>query len=441
MHKLIFSLLALLLTFNGFPQSYWCIRNEAGEELLLTIHINQGNLTYEGHTRKEALKEMAGTFTYMLAKTAGKLRYPEIVHSEGKVSFNADTTYFTGNFDYLDKSFPLKAKIWNSTFIGILTDSRNRTHTLTGERVNSDQPLHDYSTMIDSSFSLTEKYYWDRNMIKSSDWLNFKNKVNEFKRKITDDYELGAILFWFSKKLPIAPYEIKKVSGRENEAKNRRVFAVREIRPKIAFLDLSNLPDDKENMDHLFGDIRKKECRVLILDARGRKNLPLTTATLLANHLTNLPADWGAFLTRKWTDNNLIVPRSAEYAGKIKNASQFTDKNHSIYSEKGCFLKLDPATIVFDGKIFMLIDQKTSRISEALAVWLKNDRLATIAGQKSAGQPMLFEAISVENQYQIILPTAQFYDKSGNSHAGSGVIPDLITEEDALNTILRDVKM
>ena len=70
---------------------------------------------------------MAGSFLYMMAKTAGKIRFPELMHGEGKISFDGDTTRYIGIVDYPDKLFSLKAKTWNNQFYGLLTDSKNRT--------------------------------------------------------------------------------------------------------------------------------------------------------------------------------------------------------------------------------------------------------------------------------------------------------------------------
>ncbi|HEY5509691.1 MAG TPA: hypothetical protein VIK10_01560 [Prolixibacteraceae bacterium] len=50
---------------------------------------------------------------------------------------------------------------------------------------------------------------------------------------------------------------------------------------------------------------------------------------------------------------------------------------------------------------------------------------------------MLFETINVDSQYRITIPTAQFYDKEGKSWFGTGVEPDLVTNEDALSAVLK----
>ena len=109
----------------------------------------------------------------------------------------------------------------------------------------------------------------------------------------------------------------------------------------------------------------------------------------------------------------------------------------SLSGEDGYYLKPVPASMVFHGKIYLLMDQRTSRISEAMAIWLKSDKLATLAGQKSAGIPMLFENFTIDNEFRINIPTAQFYDKSGKNWSGTGVDPDLATDEDALSFVLK----
>ncbi len=427
----------ILLSINCFAQNYWRIQNENGEELLLTMQIDQEKHTFEAHSRKEALKEMASSFTYTLAKTAGRLHFPEIVHCEGKIAASADTILYDGTFEYLDKSFVLKAKSWQNSLSGTLLDARNRIHPISGEKLSSDKPLKDYASLVDLALTLTEKYYWDATLAKSSEWLTFKDKVHDIHAKISDDYELAAILWWYSKKLSATPYEIRRISPRENEPRTERQYAAREVQPRFALLDLSDLPVSKTEMDQLFSDIQKKDFSTLILDARGRKNLHLNAAALLADHLTAKSADWGFYLTRRWFDNNRSTPKYLECTKILKNAALTSEMPSNYFTESGRYLKPDPAQTVFKGKIFLLTDQRTSRIAEALAIWLKNDKLATIVGMKTSGQPLLFETIQIDKHYRINIPTGQFFDKEGKCWSGTGMDPDILVEGDALEKVLK----
>ena len=137
-------------------QTFWKIQNEYGDEILLTIEINEGKNTFEAYTRKEALKDIAGTFTWTLAKTAGKLKYPEIVFIEGKTQNRKDSTILTGTFTYLDKQFPFSASIFKNQFKGFYTD-RNRSRLLTGTKLPGNKPINDYQSIISTSLNLAEK--------------------------------------------------------------------------------------------------------------------------------------------------------------------------------------------------------------------------------------------------------------------------------------------
>lgn len=438
MKKISFLLLSIFLTINCFGQTYWRIENDRGEELLLTININTGNLTFETYTRKDALKEMAGSIMYMVAKTAGKIRYPELMHGEGKISFDADTTFYNGNIEYPDKQFSLNAKTWKNRFFGLLTDNKNKTTILTGEKIGSDKPLKDYTSIINNSFSLVEKYFWDAKQLKSPEWLSYKKEINDKKTKIADDYELAMTTMWLGKKLTQIPREIKKINKKESENTQNRSISLRMVGEKKAYLSLNNIPEEKESIDQLFKEIQTKNFDPLILDARsGRRNFTLKAALLIAGHLSGQPSDWGVFLTRKWSDTENKVPQPLSYETLLKNPLTSSGLSNKNLNETGYYLKITPALPLYKGKIYLLTDKGTSNVAEAFAIYLGNEKKATLVGQKTAGNPTLNEVVEIDKQYRITIPIAQFYDKNGKNYQGIGVIPDLPTEMDALNYVIK----
>jgi len=436
MVKILTFLSAIILSTNSFAQTYWRIENERGEELLLTINIHDKNQTFETYTRKDALKEMAGSFMYMMAKTAGKIRFPELMHGEGKISFDRDTTRYIGIIDYPDKQFSLNAKIWKNNFYGLLTDNKNRTTVLTGEKVSSDKPLRDYPSLINRAFSLVEKYYWDAKLSKSSEWQNYKNDVDNLKMKIADDYELAMTTMWLGKKLVQVPHEIKKINKTDNNLTRKNIGLAR-VSGNKALIFLNNIQAGKSDIDQLFKEMTDKHFDTLIFEASGSKNLSLTSALLLVNHLTSHESNWGVFLTRKWSEAGLNIPLPSMYETTLKDPLALPMQPNSDYSEKGFYLKTIPALPLFKGKVYMLVNKGTSNVAEALAIYLKNEKIATIVGQKTAGSPTLTEVLEIDKQYRITIPFAQFYDKNGKSYQGIGVIPDLTTELDPLGYVLK----
>jgi hypothetical protein len=437
MTRLILISLFISLSINGFSQTYWRVENERGEELLLTIQVNSGNNTFVTYTRKDALKEMAGTLMYMVAKTAGKVKYPELMHGEGKISNRADTVIYDGKIDYPDKIFSLKAKTWNDNFFGLLTDNKNRITVLTGKKLSDDKPLRDYPTLINNSFSLIEKFYWDPNLKKSSDWQNFKNDVGDLKVKIADDYELAMTMMWLGKKLTQIPHEIRKLNKKAPDPQQKKSNSLKIIASNNAILFLNNIPDTKEEMDQLFKEIQDKNIKKLIIEAEGSRNLSINSALLLANHLTLLPANWGCYLTRRWTETENTIPQPAIWANFLKNPLELTGLSNTIFNEKGFYLKTSPASPNFKGKVYYLINKWSSNAAEALAIYLKNEKLATLVGQKSAGAPALTNIYELDKQYRILIPFAQFYDKNGKSYQETGVVPDMAVEQDAVGYVLK----
>lgn len=437
MPRIILLSLTMLMVINCFSQTFWRVENERGEEILLTIKINAVNLTYETYTRKDALKEMAGSFMYTLAKAAGKIKFPELMHGEGKISYEADTIFYNGHIDYPDKLFSLKAKSWGNNFYGLLTDSRNKTSILTGSKINSDKPLRDYPSLISTSFSITEKYFWDADIKKSSDWQSFKNDVNDLKLKIADDYELAMIMMWLGKKLGPVPHEIKKINKKAIDIQQNKISSLRILPDKKAILILSNYPETKEESTMLFNEIQDKKVETLILEASGNRNLSLQSALLLAGHLTSKSSVWGFYLTRKWTEIQNTLQKPYNYESLLKNPLEYSVSGNEVFNEKGFYLKIVPSLPVYKGKVYMVISKGSSNVAEALAVYLKNEKYAILAGQKSAGSPTLTNVYELDSKYRITIPFAQFFDKNGKSYQGIGVEPDLPVEKDALGYVMK----
>ena len=434
---------SILLSISCFSQSYWCIQNDRSEELLLTIDINPKNLTFEAYSRKEALRDMVGSLIYMMAKTTGKIKYPELAHGYGKITYESDTTYYDGMIDYPDNSFKLKAKSWKNNFTGQLTDAKNRTRIIVGERVSSDKPLHDYSSLIGETFSLIEKYYWDANIIKSPEWLDYRKEVNKHKLLISDDYELGLTMMWPGKKLQQIPHDIRKINKNGPSQPPKGSYTLKILEGKTAYLNLNNVSESKDETDLLFKEIIEKKVDILILDLRlGRRNLPLEAALLLAGHLTDKGSIWGAFLTRKWTDaGNPILPLNSAMEKSLKNPFEQPEIINRCYQENGLYLKVSPFQPRFSGKVFLIIDKSTSNVAEAFAIFLKKEKIAVLAGQKSAGAPTLINNLDLDKQYRISIPVARFVDKDGKSYQGTGIEPDIITDEqDVIKVILKTAK-
>ena len=435
---LIFNIL-ILISFNVFSQTYWKIKNEHEDEILLTINLNKEKQTFEAYTRKDALKDIAGTFTYTLAKAAGKLKFPEIVFIEGKSQTIKDSLLLTGTFTYFDKQYPFSAAISGNSFKGRFID-RDKHRPLTGVKMPNSKPIKDYQYIISTAFSLTERNILNKSWLKSSEWIDFRKKIDELKPKIADDYELAASFVWLGKKLPFSSYEISKnrPSGKISIRKN--AAAVRELKPNTALVEVNSMPSTKKEMDSISAIIAKKGYSNLIIDLRGRRSLKSNAANEWLNYLSDKAFVPGVFLTRKWFDANVLLPKTQEYSKLFKGLSDATIKQDEFCKESGRALNCVPRAKTFKGKVYILTDSKTSKASEVLAAVLQKEKTATLVGQKTAGSTFLLENLAINEEYDLVLPVADFYNAEGKNISKAGIEPDkVVSGEDALTFILKNL--
>ena len=427
MDRYRFLILIFLLFLSSFAssQTYWKVENEYGDEILLTVEVNRTKNTFEAFSRKDALKELAGVFTYTLAKAAGKLKHPEIVFIEGRTLIKNDSLFLNGDFYYFDKHFMFSASITGSHFDGSYLDNRGKSHQLTGTKVPDIKPIKDYGSMINTAFSLTEKCLVNAKWLKTDEWDDFKKKVNNLKLKISDDYELAATCFWLGKKLPFTPFEINKARPHQKLSGRRMRAGIREIKSSCVIMDANSIPGTKMEMDSIASIVRKKGYRSLVIDLRGNNRLSPVNANILLGYIASQPFKAGVYLTRRWSDINPVIPQHLKYDKLFKDFNEHDYASGLLYTEDGRYLDVVPGKNSFNGKIYLLTDSKTSRAAEMVAYTLKSRKIATIVGQKSAGVTCLTESIRINSEYDLILPDCDFYTPEGKSLSNVGVEPDI----------------
>jgi hypothetical protein len=437
--RFLFLTVFLVLSFPVLSQTYWKVENEYGDEILLTIEINKEKNTFEAFTRKDALKDIAGTFTFTLAKTAGKLKYPEIVFIEGTTQNKKDSIHLTGTFTYFDKQFPFSGSISGNHLRGEYID-RNRPRKLTGVKLPNNKPIKDYASIINSAFILAEKNLANPDWVKSDEWSEFKKKINELKPKIADDYELAAAIEWLGKKLPFSPFAINKTNPNSKPGENKNRAAIRELNSTNALFDINSLPDTKAETDSIAEIISKKSYQNLIVDLRGRNSISPCAANHLLNLISNKVGIAGVYLTRKWFSENTSIPKAPDYSKGLKNFTETCFTPNEFYKEPGRILAVSPIKKGFKGKVYIITDNRTSKVSETLVYLLKTDKRATIVGQKTVGSTVLVEQLPISKQFKLNLPVAEFYKPDGKTPGKEGIEPDIaVTGEDALKYIQKNL--
>jgi hypothetical protein len=440
MIRILLLILTLLQSVLSFSQTYWKISSERGEQLLLTIAVNEKKNEFEAYTRKNALKDIAGTFNYVLAITAGKIQYPEIIFIEGKTSRSADSLILSGTFYYIEKRFPFRASIYGNHISGRFIDYKNRLNRISGVRVPDSRPINDYRSVVNAAMSITQRYIFNPEWLKSEDWLNFSENINELKPVISDDYEIGAAWFWLGKGLPFAPYELNRENPFKKTPDSYRKMTIREPRPKTALIDAGMLPLTEKEMDSLALIIEKNRCTTLIIDLRGKSKIMPESIEYMACYLAQKPFTGGLYPTRKYFENSRSLPKVQDYPKYFRSFSEAGYKTGELYKEQGRYFKINPAAKTFRGKVYLLTDSRTSGASSSLIYILKKFISAAIVGQRASVSSGISERIQVNGDFSLSLVVSEFFTHDNRNLTEGDLEPDIILhDEDALNHVLKNL--
>jgi C-terminal processing protease CtpA/Prc len=184
----------------------------------------------------------------------------------------------------------------------------------------------------------------------------------------------------------------------------------------------------------------KKGYGNMILDLRGRTGINPAAANYFANFISKKTFTAGVFLTRKWFAGNPSVPEAKDFEKLFKSFGETGYKANSLYTEKGRIFKVVPAQNSFKGKVFVLTDSRTSKVSEVLVHILKTEKMAMVVGQKTSGSAFMVERISVNTDFELILPVAEFYSSDGKPFEKNGIEPDkTVSNEDILQFVLKNL--
>jgi C-terminal processing protease CtpA/Prc len=82
----------------------------------------------------------------------------------------------------------------------------------------------------------------------------------------------------------------------------------------------------------------------------------------------------------------------------------------------------------YDGHIVVLVDRHTASAAEMVTVFAKENRLATIVGERTAGRLLSATSVKVGHGFRLALPTGAYYTWQGAALEGSPIEPDVVAD-------------
>ena len=107
----------------------------------------------------------------------------------------------------------------------------------------------------------------------------------------------------------------------------------------------------------------------------------------------------------------------------------------------------------YQGNVVLLVDRHTASAAEMVTIFAKENKLATIVGEKTAGRLLSATSVKVGHGFRLALPTGAYYTWNGTALEGSPIEPDVVSEFDwresrrgsdrqfdtALNTVITNI--
>jgi carboxyl-terminal processing protease len=84
----------------------------------------------------------------------------------------------------------------------------------------------------------------------------------------------------------------------------------------------------------------------------------------------------------------------------------------------------------YDGNIVLLVDRHTASAAEMVTIFAKENHLATIVGEKTAGRLLSATSVKVGHGFRLALPTGAYFTWNGTALEGSPIEPDVIADFD-----------
>jgi carboxyl-terminal processing protease len=84
----------------------------------------------------------------------------------------------------------------------------------------------------------------------------------------------------------------------------------------------------------------------------------------------------------------------------------------------------------FQGKVVLLVDRHTASAAEMIVAFARENNLATVIGEKTAGRLLSATSVKVGNGFRLALPTGSFRSWKGRAYEGAPIEPDQIVEFD-----------
>lgn len=408
--------ICLFCQFHVYAQSKYLIKDKEGLDFILNIDID-GN-TINGYTREKALLDYASKLEFKAIKLVSTLKYPEIIRFDA----NLTNGRFEGTYSYLFSSYKIVGKIdGDSIFYSLFNKNNEMRRSFEGKKI-ANYIKKDYNKLAKDIIRITEDSIYDPKIIQLEKWNKFKEKFLSATPNTYDDLEFQIGFFALTRKIGFSHYYLVKDVNSINSEKEKPTL--KEINNNTVLLTIKDFSDKKENIKPLLDSILQKGYTNLVIDIRDNPGGNFESTFLIGNFLSGKNFVSGFLPNRNWYKEYNRWPNKNDI-DKFCLMSNDSIQNNSKY---GFYVKTKVSDAHFKGKAYLLINHNTGSAAEALAIGAKENGLATLVGEKTAGQLLKIKPFKIDENFTLIIPFYDFISYQGYRVDQKGIEPDIKTK-------------
>ena len=232
---------------------------------------------------------------------------------------------------------------------------------------------------------------------------------------------------------------VAKPKGKKLQFIEPTLVQSRLLRPGMGYLKVAMFPGmiGVDVANAMSGAIHELgEVQSLVIDLRGNTGGG-AGALRLMSILTPDRTPVGFSPNKRWAERDLKTEKS-----RFPRLNHIPESKHSLWLLAVKFLpslvSKSPVLLEteglgrkpFHGRIVMLVDRHTASAAEMVTIFAKENKLATILGEKTAGRLLSATSVKVGHGFRLALPTGAYYTWNLTALEGTPLEPDIADEFD-----------
>jgi carboxyl-terminal processing protease len=305
---------------------------------------------------------------------------------------------------------------------------------VSGARVTSADPIRDYKSVLAAFDDVMTTRIFSPDRLRSPAYRSFRAKAGEVAALATDDLDLllGFHMAWQDP--PFSHFSFKR--SHQSAEKMFAFFdeyrvgfeaATVEFDDDIAVLTVRTMMgvDTIEQIEAAFTRIAAEEPSVLVIDLRGNTGGAFAVKPLL-EHVIDEPVNAGYFLSQVWNRQNDRLPTRDEVMRSEPWHGWSIVSFWKTVQEAGILrVRFAPTQPNFDGPVYVLVDSSAASATELAADAFRASGVATLVGERTAGEMLSQSIFDVADGFQVSLPVADYYSMTHGRIEGNGVPVDV----------------